>query len=298
MNATRVGVVGAGVMGVGVAQSLAEHGHTVVLVDVDDHILAAARREIIQQTRMRRLLGGVKVDPDAVVEAVTLTTEYDALGDVDFVIENATESWEVKRAIYPRLDDICAEDTLFIANTSAVRITRLAALTERPDRVVGVHFMNPVPLKPAVELIPGRHTSDRTLEAVKTLLATFGKRAILVRDSPGFVSNRVLMLTVNEAAFLVYEGVAEAEQVDDVFRSCFGHPMGPLELADLIGLDTILYSVEVLHDSFSDSKYRPCPLLHELVDAGLHGRKSGRGFYSYASSSEATNEGGALARHG
>jgi 3-hydroxybutyryl-CoA dehydrogenase len=298
MSQTSVGVVGAGVMGVGVAQSLAESGHAVVLVDVDDAILAAARREIVQQTRMRRLLGGVAVDIDAVLAAVALTTEYEALADVDFVIENATERWEVKRAIYPLLDRVCREDTILIANTSAVRITRLASLTARPDRVVGVHFMNPVPLKPAVELIPGHHTSDASIERVQALLEAMGKRAIVVRDSPGFVSNRVLMLTVNEAAFLVHEGVASAEQVDDVFRSCFGHPMGPLELADLIGLDTILYSVEVLHDSFSDSKYRPCPLLHELVDAGLHGRKSGRGFHSYAPPAEAVFEGGALAHHG
>jgi 3-hydroxybutyryl-CoA dehydrogenase len=284
-------------MGAGVAQALAETGHDVLLLDIDDRTLAAARREIVHHTRMRRLLGGVDVDPETVIAAVTSTTDYDAMCDVDFVIENATEQWEVKREVYPRLDRVCAPGTVLIANTSAHRITRLAALTGRPDRVLGVHFMNPVPLKPAVELIRGYHTSEDSVARVQGLLEAMGKRAIPVRDSPGFVSNRVLMLMVNEAAFLVQEGVASAEQIDDVFRSCFGHPMGPLEMADLIGLDTILYSVEVLHDSFSDSKYRPCSLLHELVDAGLHGRKSGRGFYSYALANEAIDEGGALAHH-
>jgi 3-hydroxybutyryl-CoA dehydrogenase len=297
MSRVRVGVIGAGVMGAGVAQALAETGHEVVLVDVDEPTLAAARREIVQQTRAHRLLSGVDVDPEAVVAAIATTVDYDALCDVDFAIENATERWDVKREIYPRLDRVCAPDTVLIANTSAHRITRLAALTARPDRVLGAHFMNPVALKPAVELIPGYHTSDVTIARVGHLLEAMGKRAILVRDSPGFVSNRVLMLMVNEAAFLVYEGVATAAQADDVFRSCCGHPMGPLELADLIGLDTILYSVEVLHDSFSDSKYRPCPLLHELVDAGLHGRKTGRGFYSYTSPNGAVDEGGRLAHH-
>jgi 3-hydroxybutyryl-CoA dehydrogenase len=174
-----------------------------------------------------------------------------------------------------------------VVNTSAIPITQVASITKRPANVIGVHFMNPVPAKPAVEMIPGVHTSDRTVERTLEMLTAMGKRAIPVKDSCGFVSNRVLMLTVNEAAYLVYEGVADAAGVDDVFRSCFGHPMGPLETADLIGVDTILYSVEVLYENYSDSKYRPCPLLREMTAAGLHGRKTGRGFYDYGGSNRA-----------
>jgi 3-hydroxybutyryl-CoA dehydrogenase len=291
----RIGVVGAGVMGVGVAHALAATDHEVVLVDVSADALARAREEIHRNARMASLFGAESsLDPDELVAGITTTTDEDALQDVGFLIENATEKWEIKRALYPRLDAICGEDVVFAANTSAIPITRIASVTFRPDRVLGIHFMNPVPLKPAVELIPGYHTSDASIERATQVLSDMGKRAILVKDAPGFVSNRVLMLTVNEAAFLVHEDVASAEDVDDVFRSCFEHRMGPLELADLIGLDTILYSIEVLHESFADSKYRPCPLLKKLVDAGLHGRKSGRGFYSYATADAGVTEGGTV----
>jgi 3-hydroxybutyryl-CoA dehydrogenase len=197
------------------------------------------------------------------------------------VIENVTEKWDVKRPVYEELDAICVPETIFVVNTSAIPITQIGSLTARPASVIGVHFMNPVPMKNTVELIPGRLTSPATVERTTRFLDSLGKTAIAVRDSCGFISNRVLMLTVNEAAFLVHEGVATAEAVDEVFRSCFGHPMGPLETADLIGIDTILYSVEVLHQHFADPKYRPCPLLREMTAAGLHGRKSGQGFYVY-----------------
>ena len=200
------------------------------------------------------------------------------------MIENATERWEVKREIYPRLDALCSDETIVAANTSAFPITRIASLSQRPDRIVGIHFMNPVPLKSTVELIPGYHTSNETLEQTQRLLQAMGKEWVLVGDAPGFVSNRVLMLTINEAAFLLNDGVSTAEDVDRVFKSCFGHPMGPLETADLIGLDTILYSIEVLQDAYADSKYRPCPLLKRMVAAGLLGRKSGEGFYEYPKS--------------
>jgi 3-hydroxybutyryl-CoA dehydrogenase len=289
-----VGVVGAGVMGVGLAQNLAETGHDVLLVDVRDEILERALEDVHRNSRMRALFGGAGVDADEVVAAISTSTAYGGLAEAAFVIESTTEKLEVKREVYGALGEICPPETVIVANTSAMPITKLASLARHPERVVGIHFMNPVPMKPAVELIPGFHTSEATLERARELLAAMGKRPILVNDAPGFVSNRVLMLTVNEAAYLVHEGVATAADVDDVFRSCFDHPMGPLELADLIGLDTILYSVEVLHDSFSDSKYRPCPLLRKLVDAGLHGRKSGRGFYPYASAGEAMTEGGAV----
>jgi 3-hydroxybutyryl-CoA dehydrogenase len=280
---TVIGVVGAGVMGVGVAQNLAQTGHDVVLVDKSEAILADALATIRNNCRMSRLLGGPALDPDEVLSRITTGVGADSVAKADVVIENVTEDWDVKREVYAALDEACGPDTVFVVNTSAIPITRVGSITRRPANVIGVHFMNPVPAKPAVELIPGFHTSPETVERTRALLTAMGKKAIDVKDASGFVSNRVLMLTVNEAAFLVHEGVADAESVDEVFRSCFGHPMGPLETADLIGVDTILYSVEVLYRHYADSKYRPCPLLKQMTDAGLHGRKTGRGFYDYSS---------------
>ncbi|MFJ5919642.1 3-hydroxyacyl-CoA dehydrogenase family protein [Streptomyces ardesiacus] len=293
---TLVGVVGAGVMGAGVAQNLAQAGHDVALVDNTPQAVTKALSTIELNSRMSRLLGGPELDPDTILGRVKAGTDLALLADADLVIENITENWELKRGLYLEMDHTVQPDAVFVANTSAIPITRLASLTTRPRQFVGVHFMNPVPMKPAVELIPGHHTSPEALEKVRDLLTSMGKKAIPVNDACGFVSNRVLMLTVNEAAFLVHEGVADAETVDEVFRSCFGHPMGPLQTADLIGVDTILYSIEVLHEHFADSKYRPCPLLKQMTDAGLHGRKSGQGFYSYgapAASSAAVDSGGA-----
>ncbi len=279
-----IGVVGAGVMGVGVAQNLAQTGHEVVLVDKNETIAVEALAIIRNNCRMSRMMGGPSLDPDVVLARIAIGTGVDAVAKADIVVENVTENWDVKREVYQALDATCGPDTILIVNTSAIPITQVAAETRRPEQVIGVHFMNPVPAKPAVELIPGFHTSPRTVERTRHLLTAMGKTAIKVKDSCGFVSNRVLMLTINEAAFLVHEGVADAESVDEVFRSCFGHPMGPLETADLIGVDTILYSVEVLYEHYSDSKYRPCPLLRQMTYAGLHGRKSGRGFYDYGRS--------------
>jgi 3-hydroxybutyryl-CoA dehydrogenase len=279
----RVGVIGAGVMGRGVAQNLAQTGHQVVLIDIADEILESARTEIARNVRLARLLDRTagNVRPEAVLDRICFTTNYDLLHDVDFVVENTVENWGVKKAVYPRLDAICPPHCVFAANTSCISITRIGAATGRPDRVLGMHFMNPVPLKSTVEVIRGYHTSEETLAYARTFLAGMGKEGIVVNDSPGFVTNRVLMLTINEAAFVVQDGVAAPEQVDQIFKTCFGHKMGPLETADLIGLDTILYSIEVLHESFKDDKYRPSPLLQKMVDAGLHGRKSGQGFYNY-----------------
>lgn len=286
--ASVIGVLGAGVMGVGVAQNLAQTGHDVILVDKDESVLAAALATIERNCRLSRLMGGPALDPAAVLSRISTGVGAHTAAKAEIVIENVTENWAVKREVYETLDTECGPDTVFIVNTSAIPITKVAAVTGRPDRVIGVHFMNPVPAKPAVELIPGFHTSQRTVERTRALLHAMGKKAIDVKDSCGFVSNRVLMLTVNEAAYLVHEGVADAASVDEVFRSCFGHPMGPLETADLIGVDTILYSVEVLYEHYADSKYRPCPLLKQMTEAGLHGRKSGRGFYTYDAAQRAS----------
>jgi 3-hydroxybutyryl-CoA dehydrogenase len=278
---TVVGVVGAGVMGTGVALALAQTGHRVILVDLSAEILGKALAQVERDARLSRLIGGPAVDVAGVLGAIATDTDLGSLAAADFVIENITEKWERKRELYPELDQACKPQTIFVANTSAIPISKMAAATSRPSQVIGVHFMNPVPMKKVVELIPGYHTSAETIRSTRELLAAMGKTAIQVKDSCGFVSNRVLMLTINEAAFLVHEGVATAAAVDDIFRGCFGHPMGPLETADLIGVDTILHSVEVLYENFSDSKYRPCPLLRQMTDAGLYGRKSGKGFYTY-----------------
>ena len=277
-----IGVIGAGVMGVGLAQALAQSGLRTLLIDISDSILESALGQIRNNARFARLLQkNFSSSPEEILGRIQVSADYAVLREADFVIENVTEQVGIKTEVYRRLDAICPPQCVFAANTSAIPITRIAAMTSRPAQVIGMHFMNPVPLKTAVEVIRGYHTSDETIATAIRLLALMGKKAILVGDSPGFVSNRVLMLTINEAIFLVHEKVATPEVVDEVFKSCFEHKMGPLETADLIGLDTILLSLEVLYEEFKDSKFRPCPLLRQMVDADLRGRKSGRGFYSY-----------------
>ena len=278
-----VGVIGAGVMGVGVAQNLAQSNHRVVLVDITDEILERARGEIVKNVRFEGFFSKheKQTDPAAVIERIRFVSDYRELSEADFVIENVPERWQIKRPVYEQIDALCPRHCVFAANTSCIPITRIASATQRASQVIGIHFMNPVPLKATVEVIRGYHTSEETIDTTKALLASMGKTAIVVNDGPGFVTNRVLMLTINEAIFVVQDQVAPAEDVDAIFKTCFGHKMGPLETADLIGLDTILYSIEVLYEAFNDSKYRPCPLLKKMVDAGLYGRKSGRGFYEY-----------------
>ncbi|BDI19706.1 3-hydroxybutyryl-CoA dehydrogenase [Nostoc cf. commune SO-36] len=283
MNIKTVGVVGAGVMGIGVAQNLAQTGHDVILVDIKEEILDKAKQEIKNNIRFQSFFQR-KDQPEnleEVLHRIEFSTNYKFLENVEFVIENVTEKWDTKKQVYALIDPICSADCIFAANTSAIPITRIASATKRADKVVGIHFMNPVPMKPMVEMIRGYHTSETTIEIAKKMLSQMGKECILVNDSPGFVSNRVLMLTINEAVFLLQDQVATAEDIDKIFKGCFGHKMGPLETADLIGLDTILFSIEVLYESFNDSKYRPCPLLKKMVDAGLYGRKNGKGFYAY-----------------
>lgn len=281
----RIGVVGAGTMGTGVSEVFATCEYDVVLVDIADRALERAREEITLSVRMMPLVrpAAPRVSPEEVTGRIRFTTDLKELRTTDYVVENATERWETKRGLYPELDRVCPTDVVFGVNTSAISITRIASLTGRPSSVIGTHFMNPAPLKPTVEVICGYHTSDGTVERTTALLTSVGKDSVVVRDSPGFVTNRVLMITINEAVFLLHEGVSTATDIDRLFKECFGHAMGPLETADLIGLDTVLLSLEVLYDSLNEPKYRPCTLLRTMVDAGLFGRKTGRGFHTYES---------------
>jgi len=281
----KIGVVGAGTMGCGVAQTMAQAGYKVILVDLEEQILEDTKKKIKDNLRFYVMYkkGEKGENRDLILSRINFTTDYQELSDVDFVIENVTENWDIKEKVYEKLDKICPPDCIFGVNTSAISITKVAAVTNRPQNVVGIHFMNPAPMKPVVEVIRGYYTAEETLKITEEVLAAAGKKMIVVNDSPGFVTNRAMMIFVNEAIFLVYEGVASVEEVDELFKTCFGHKMGPLQTADLIGLDTVLYSLDVLYESFNDSKYRPCPLLKKMVAAGLNGMKSGKGFYSYMS---------------
>ncbi|GCE15664.1 3-hydroxyacyl-CoA dehydrogenase family protein [Tengunoibacter tsumagoiensis] len=284
MSQQIVGVVGAGVMGIGVAHNLAQTGHSVILVDIDQTILVHAKAEISKNLRMQRMLSKTKdmESSDTILNRITFTTDYGLLTDADFVIENATEKWEIKKQIHSLLDEICPSHAVFAINTSAISITRLAAVTKRPAQILGIHFMNPVPLKPVVEVIRGFHTSEETITVTQRLLTAMNKQWVIVNDYPGFVSNRISHLFMNEAAFVVQDQVATPKDVDDIFVKCYGHTMGPLQTADLIGLDTVVQTLDVLYQSYQDPKFRCCPLLQKMVDAGLYGRKSGKGFYTYA----------------
>jgi 3-hydroxybutyryl-CoA dehydrogenase len=281
MKFQRIGVVGAGVIGSGVAQLFAQTRHDVVLIDISQQQLDIARRNITKNSRLFGLLQKELAERSNVLDHLRFSVDIKELSDVDFVIENIIEDWETKRQAHEEIDRLISPDVPVAANTSAIPITKIASARQRPDKVIGMHFMNPVPLMPMVELIRGMHTSDDTISAAKCLLEQAGRQTILVNDSPGFVTNRVMMLMVNEAMFLVQEGVASVQDVDRLFKTCFGHKMGPLETADLIGLDTVLRSLDVIYAELNDSKYRPCSLLKKMVYAGMNGRKSGKGFYDY-----------------
>ncbi|MBP2328534.1 3-hydroxybutyryl-CoA dehydrogenase [Kibdelosporangium banguiense] len=286
-----VGVVGAGTMGIGVSQAFALGGCAVTLVDVAEQALAKAERAIATDLRMAGMFHTGPAPSAAEVGArITLTTKYESLRDVGFLVENVTESPLVKQRVYEEIDEICPAECVFGVNTSAIPITRIASHTSRPDRVIGTHFMNPAQLKPLVEVIRGFHTSESTITLTRNLLTAVGKQSVVVADSPGFVTNRVAMLCVNEAICLLDEGVATAAEIDRLFVGCLGHRMGPLATADLIGLDTVLHSLVVLLDNFDDPKFRPSILLRRYVDAGLLGRKSGRGFFTYDQSATSGTE--------
>ncbi|WP_394171421.1 3-hydroxybutyryl-CoA dehydrogenase [Saccharospirillum alexandrii] len=277
-----IGVLGAGTMGHGIAQVFAQSGYTVHLVDNQQAQLETALKAVDRSLGKFVEKGKLTADQhSASLGRLHTHTDIEVFAGCDLVVEAITENETVKIDLFRKLDALCPAETLFASNTSAISLTRMAAATSRPDRFMGMHFMNPVPLMQLVELIRALQTSDETFNAIKSLSEQLGKTPIEVRDAPGFVSNRILMPMINEAIFTVYEGVAEAEAIDSVMTLGMNHPMGPLKLADMIGLDTCLFIMNVLHDGFKDPKYRPCPLLVQMVDAGYTGRKSGRGFYNY-----------------
>ncbi|HEY3120601.1 MAG TPA: 3-hydroxybutyryl-CoA dehydrogenase [Vicinamibacteria bacterium] len=278
-----VGVIGSGTMGHGIAQVFAQHGHPVTLVDVDQRALEQARRQIDKSLTKLAEKGQVGAgDREATLGRITTTTDLSAVAGAGLVVEAVVEDEAVKRRIFQQLDRTLAPEAILASNTSSISITRLAAATGRPEKVIGMHFMNPVPLMALVEVIRGQATSNETLRTVVDLATALGKTPVEVNDFPGFVSNRVLMPMINEAIFAVYEGVATPHAIDQVMKLGMNHPMGPLTLADFIGLDVCLAILEVLHDGLGDPKYRACPLLKRMVDAGWLGRKTGRGFYTYA----------------
>lgn len=283
MGLPRIGVLGAGNIGVGVVTDLVLHGISAVVVDLTDEILERAQAAVVHNVRCAPLLAKTlpRITKEAALQRMTLTTDLQDLASCDFIIENVTEEWAVKQLLYARLDRVAPAEVCFGANTSCISITQIGGATTRPANVVGVHFMNPVHLMPTVEVIRGLHTADRTVETLLELCAALHKEAIVVHDLPGFVSNRISHLFMNEAAFVLHDQVASAESIDAIFKKCFGHRMGPLETADLIGLDTVVRSLDVLYQSFQDPKYRCCPLLRKLVHAGHLGRKTGKGFHVY-----------------
>lgn len=283
MRLERIGVVGAGNIGIGVITDLVLHGIQAVVVDVARDALERAEQHVLNNVRCAPLLSKKlpRMSKDGARERIRWDTSLEALGACDFVVENVIEDWPTKKQVYEQLDRVVPQGVRFGANTSCISITQLASVTRRPADVIGVHFMNPVHLMPTVEVIRGFHTSDETVQRLQQLLSALQKEAIVVEDLPGFVSNRISHLFMNEAAFVLQDQVTSADKIDQIFKKCFGHRMGPLETADLIGLDTVVRSLDVLYESFRDPKYRCCPLLRTLVHAGHLGRKTGRGFHVY-----------------
>lgn len=275
-------VIGAGQMGSGIAQVAAQAGLDVILHDVNQELVERGLSTITKNLSRHVEKGKLsEADKEATLSRIRLSTDLANGAEADFVVEAVTENMAVKTDIFKKLDEVCPPHTVLASNTSSLPITEIAAITKRPEKVIGMHFMNPVPVMKLVEVIRGLQTGDEGYQLVEDLSKRMGKVPVSVNDFPGFVSNRILLPMINEAIYCVYEGVATPEAIDDIMKMGMNHPMGPLTLADFIGLDTCLYIMEVLHEGLGDSKYRPCPLLRKYVKAGWLGKKTGRGFYVY-----------------